>query len=479
MMKQSSSLDDNGEVVRHVASTDLALVTQASSSSPVEGCSLRFLLLLCAPRMAINMAWAAQWAALAPLLQTLLSASSVQLVQLIGPVTGFLIGPTMGVLSDNCTSPYGRRRPFIFWGAWTTALCWVFLMYVDDLSSALGSDSSARTAWKTSLVVIGYIWMDVSVNLTQVPVNLLIADLAGDRQITAASIGGVYAILGSFTISGFVMAFGAAPTHFTAFLAMLLVLLLVTTMLVCYFVPDRPFVPDAQAHSQRQQIGAAFRAVYRGVRQLPHLLRLYAVIVVLALYGFTAYNSAKGQFFGLHVFRGNATGSDTCGSNCSEAQAQYNEGVRLATGLTDTLFNVVGLIYLSFLPGLVRWAGAKTVLASALVPQVAFIVLAFSAHVGLDVVIAVLSAITQNTIFPMTMPLIIHVVGYGEANQLGLFAGALNSAVCLGQFLNFVTASVLVTTEMGYGLPILVGGLLSLAALVLTLLKFHVNLESI
>ncbi|KDO34665.1 hypothetical protein SPRG_00728 [Saprolegnia parasitica CBS 223.65] len=467
MQQSSSSLDEDVEASKR----------KQASMAP-EGCSVRFMFLLCAPRMAINMAWAAQWAAFAPLLESLLSSSMVQLVQVIGPITGFLIGPSTGVLSDSCTSRYGRRRPFIFCGAWATALCWLFLIFLDDISSALG-DTQEHPSWKRALTILGYIWMDISVNLTQVPVNLLIADVAGDRQITAASISGVYAIMGSFVISGFVMAFGAAATHLQAFLFMLIVILLSTTMLVCFVISDKPFAPEIEVRTTRlQQIGAAFRAVYEGILRLPPLLRIYGIITVLVLYGFTAYNSVKGQFFGLELYHGVAKGSDNCGTNCTIEQTNFNMGVQLATGLTDTLFNSTGLVYLAFLPYLVRTFGAKNVLAAALLPQVLFIVMAFSHEVGVDVAIAVLSSITQNTLFPMTMPLIIHVVGYGEANQLGLFAGALNSAVCFGQFLNIVLASLLVMTEMGYRLPILVGGVLSLVAFVLTIAKFHVKLES-
>ncbi|OQS03304.1 Glycoside-Pentoside-Hexuronide (GPH):Cation Symporter Family, partial [Thraustotheca clavata] len=408
-------------------------------------------------------------------------SSSVVLVQVIGPVTGFLIAPTIGVLSDNCTSKYGRRRPFIFIGAWATALCWLFMMFLEELSHAFGGDSlSAVIQWKTGLIIFMYVWMDISVNLTQVPVNLLIADFAKDRQIAAASIGGVYSIFGSFLISGFVMVTGAATTHFQMFILMLFIVLLVTTMLVCYFVVEHPYIPEFEKRtSQWSQIKEAFTAVYTGLVRLPYKLKLYALLLVLILYGFTAYNSAKGQFFGLQVYEGNATGSDVCGNNCTEAQELYNEGVGLATGLTDTLFNIVGLVYLAFLPSFIRYMGAKSVLAISMIPQVGFIVMAFSRQVGISIFFAVFSSITQNTVFPMMMPLIIHIVGYGESNQLGLFAGALNSAVCFGQFLNFIFSSVLVTSSMGYSLPILVGGLVSLLAFIITLFKFHVDLIAI
>ncbi|KAH9158597.1 hypothetical protein AeNC1_019150, partial [Aphanomyces euteiches] len=76
-----------------------------------EGMSIAMMFLVCCPKMAMNMAWAAQWAALGPLLQVLLSYSSVQGVQLVGPTAGLLVAPFIGVLSDATTSKYGRRKP--------------------------------------------------------------------------------------------------------------------------------------------------------------------------------------------------------------------------------------------------------------------------------------------------------------------------------------------------------------------------------
>ncbi|CAK4709066.1 unnamed protein product, partial [Aphanomyces euteiches] len=58
--------------------------------SQQQGMSIPMMVLVCCPRMAMNMAWSAQWAAFGPLLQVLLSYSSVQGVQIVGPVSGLL-----------------------------------------------------------------------------------------------------------------------------------------------------------------------------------------------------------------------------------------------------------------------------------------------------------------------------------------------------------------------------------------------------
>ncbi|RHY47245.1 hypothetical protein DYB30_000452, partial [Aphanomyces astaci] len=79
--------------------------------SSVSTCSIPYMLLVALPRFAIMMGWAAQWAVLGPLLEILVSSSVVQVIQIAGPLCGLLVVPTLGVLSDNCLHPYGRRRP--------------------------------------------------------------------------------------------------------------------------------------------------------------------------------------------------------------------------------------------------------------------------------------------------------------------------------------------------------------------------------
>lgn len=38
-------------------------------------------------------------------------------IWLCGPISGLVVQPCIGIWSDNCTHKWGRRRPFILWGA--------------------------------------------------------------------------------------------------------------------------------------------------------------------------------------------------------------------------------------------------------------------------------------------------------------------------------------------------------------------------
>jgi solute carrier family 45 protein 1/2/4 len=203
--------------------------------------------------------------------------------------------------------------------------------------------------------------------------------------------------------------------------------------------------------------------------------------MVLLQYGFTAYNGAKGQFFGLIVKDGDANGADLCSEwddGCSVAQQAYNDGVQLAGGLTDTLFSFCGLLFMFLLPFLVRIFGSKKVMIVSIIPQMFLIILAFCKNETVDVMIVIMCSITQNTIFTLVTPAIMYTVGHAPDNNLGLYAGAFNSCNCLGQFLNFIFSSILVMSSMGYALPIFFGGILSVVGFMVALFKLDLNMKT-
>ncbi|KAH9173632.1 hypothetical protein AeNC1_017711, partial [Aphanomyces euteiches] len=168
-----------------------------------------------------------------------------------------------------------------------------------------------------------YVWMDITCNLTQVPVVLLIADLAGNRQVTAASIGQAWSIAGSLVVSGYISFFGPAHQSIKSFMGMLMVIMFVCCMSVVWFVKEEQYIPAVKPNT-KQQLKDAFSALYVGLRKLPKVLAIYCVIFLLLEYGYAAYNGAKGQFFGIRVKNGIATEADTCGTSghpaCTDRQ---------------------------------------------------------------------------------------------------------------------------------------------------------------
>jgi MFS family permease len=112
------------------------------------------------------------------------------LVYVTGLAVAMFIQPVMGMWSDRCTSKYGRRRPFIFWGA---LLNIAFLAVVGASllfkGSPLDSFFQSTFAIPTSLAVLllGIIVLQFSSNISQAGQQGLIPDVVAEHQRGRAS----------------------------------------------------------------------------------------------------------------------------------------------------------------------------------------------------------------------------------------------------------------------------------------------------
>ncbi|KAE9306569.1 hypothetical protein PF008_g21432 [Phytophthora fragariae] len=450
----------------------------------VVGASIPHLLMISMPRMAIRMAWTAQWSALGPYLGTMMPKYAVQLAQIIGPVTGILVAPTVGAFSDHSTNKWGRRRPFLLYGAIASAICWTAMGYTRQIGDALGDYGTGKKGeptdrtWTIFFTILFYVWMDITVNVVQTPLNLLISDFAGERQTLGAALGQGWSALGAVMVSSYIYAFGAAHLTLRWFLSMLSVVMVTTVAVACFFGQEKPREKLEQQPSETSWVFVkkAFESIYNGFKTLPGELFKYCIIVFCVLYGYTAYNGNKGQFFGIEVYGGSAKGANICAPDCSAAQDAYNRGVRVAGGYTDLIFSLLGYVYSWALPWVVKRFGAKWVLAASLVPLSLLMVMAFSMNVELNVGIVIITAVSLTTIMALNVPLIVHVVG-GNVD-IGVYVGVLNAANCLGQLLNFAIGAGIVGTSMGYKLPVFLGGVMSFVGMIFTILFFKVKMYS-
>ena len=96
------------------------------------------------------------------------SPEEIPLLNLAGPVTGLLIQPLIGALSDNTWSPrFGRRKPYFFVGALMCSICLLLFPF----SSAL---------W----MAVGLLWiLDAGNNTAMEPYRAFIADKLDDEQM--------------------------------------------------------------------------------------------------------------------------------------------------------------------------------------------------------------------------------------------------------------------------------------------------------
>ena len=85
--------------------------------------------------------------------------SELPILWLAGPVTGLLIQPLIGAISDRTWTPLGRRKPFYLVGALVGSVAVLFMPYVPALWMAVGLfwilDAAMNTAMEPYRAIIG------------------------------------------------------------------------------------------------------------------------------------------------------------------------------------------------------------------------------------------------------------------------------------------------------------------------------------
>ncbi|GFS44113.1 sucrose transporter 4 [Actinidia rufa] len=140
---------------------------------------LRKLLRVASMASGIQFGWALQLSLLTPYVQQLgIPHAWASAVWLCGPLSGLLVQPLVGHLSDRCTSRFGRRRPFISAGAASIVAAVVIIGYSADVGWLLGDREGSRKG-AIGAFVVGFWLLDVANNVTQGPCRALLADLTG------------------------------------------------------------------------------------------------------------------------------------------------------------------------------------------------------------------------------------------------------------------------------------------------------------
>ena len=92
--------------------------------------------------------------------------AALPLLSLAGPMTGLLVQPIVGAMSDRTASRYGRRTPYFLIGAICTTLALFFM-------------PNSPTLW----IAAGLLWiLDASINISMEPFRAFVGDKLSPRQ---------------------------------------------------------------------------------------------------------------------------------------------------------------------------------------------------------------------------------------------------------------------------------------------------------
>ena len=122
---------------------------------------------MCFGFMGIQFGFALQNANVSRIFQTLgAKIDDIPILWVAAPLTGLIVQPIIGYMSDKTWGRLGRRRPYFFYGAIVTTLA-LFVM------------PNSPTLW----IAAGMLWvMDASINVTMEPFRALVGDNLPKKQ---------------------------------------------------------------------------------------------------------------------------------------------------------------------------------------------------------------------------------------------------------------------------------------------------------
>ena len=97
--------------------------------------------------LGVQIFWSVEMGYASPYLLSLgLSKSSTAIVFLAGPLSGLLMQPAIGVFTDNSTSRFGRRRPYMLLGTVVCIFGMLLLGYTRGVASIFTGRDNAQVS---------------------------------------------------------------------------------------------------------------------------------------------------------------------------------------------------------------------------------------------------------------------------------------------------------------------------------------------
>jgi maltose/moltooligosaccharide transporter len=298
--------------------------------------------------LGIQFGWGLQIANMSPIYKYLhAEESQLPYLWLAGPITGLLIQPIIGSMSDRTWNRLGRRRPYFLVGAILASIA----LFIMPNSSAL---------WMAA----GLLWiLDASINITMEPFRAFVADKLPEEQRTLGfvmqsffiGIGQTLANALPYLFSALgvvgVMATGIPFSVDYSFKigAIVFLVAVLWTVVTTKEYPPEDLEAFERLKREKKGVGAGFAEIGASLAEMPTTMKQLAVVQFFTWFALPC----MWQFFGIaiarHVFRAP-----------DESSPLFAEAVEWG-GLAFGVYNVVCFLVAFLLPWLAKKTSRKAV----------------------------------------------------------------------------------------------------------------------
>ncbi|KUI59537.1 General alpha-glucoside permease [Cytospora mali] len=327
--------------------------------------SLWYLLVLTIGIGGLQIAWSVELSNGSPYLLSLgLSKSLMALVWIAGPLSGTLVQPYVGMLSDNCRIAWGKRKPFMVAGSAATIISLMFLAWTRDIVRGFlglfGADPESQGV-KVTTIVVAVIWvyiLDFAINTVQAALRAFIVDCCPAHQQESANamasrltgIGNIFGYVAGYINLPSIM-WWLGDTQFKDLCAIASVALAATVLMSCLLIKERdPRLEAPKATKTSPGVLAFFVTLMTSIKNLPPQIKKVCIVQVCAWVGFFPMlfytSSFIGEIYVQPYLRENPHMTP------KEIDELYERATRVGT-FALLIFSVTSLLTNIFLPFLI------------------------------------------------------------------------------------------------------------------------------
>eukprot|EP01135_Chromosphaera_perkinsii_P007711 Nk52_evm1s966 gene=Nk52_evmTU1s966 len=450
-MRKSNTNGDNQQQCSH--KNDQSRVSFSSSSRSSSSLSrgstdlpLWRVIVTALAWIGIQIVWTLEFAIAVPFFTERLHFQkfSSMLMWSFGPVMGITVAPVVGALSDQCTSSWGPRRPFILAGMCLTVL----FSFVFALSAYLpgGGEGQGRTGQlpvASALAVFSFAMMDMFMNVSQGPQRTILADMAALReqavmesnvknmnsigsrneqhvvQTFASLFQGIGQIIGFFLIP---VVGGDHPVdNVLAIVVVASVFIVGTTTPGLCVAKEIPLQSESSPLPQRTKrpiwllsiIRTTFKELWQSLSQMPADMVKVCLVQGCSFLALFCFNPILTAWFANVIYEANAVAIDDSSSAgpvkdalMKEHSERYNAGVNMGSyaGVVQAICQIA---FSYCVPFLVKRVGMKYAYLLAMLPLAVCLLLCalvpLNAHVAVLLVGLTGVSLAGQNIFPYAL----------------------------------------------------------------------------
>jgi len=360
--------------------------------------------------------------------------SELPILWLAGPVTGLLIQPIIGALSDGTWTRFGRRKPFYLIGALVGSVAVMFLPYVPAL-------------W----MAVGLFWiLDAAMNTAMEPYRAMVGDMLPAEQRSLGFSMQTFMIAAGQILAGlmpFIMlAWGVSaesdgqqiPDIVKYSFVIGVVAILVSMTWTAFTTQEHPPADMAAFEASkagRSALSRTFGDLYAAVIDMPDEIRRLWWVKFFTWYGLPL----MWQYLALSIAR-----------HCFDAPTPdapgFAEGAANA-GVAFTVMNVTTVAVTLIVPAMIRRLGTRMSYASLLaIGGVGFISMLLAEDV--TTVFACMVLVGMGWSGLITVPFII-ATDVVAPERVGVYMGLINAFICLPQIACMLTVGLFYDSLLG------------------------------